>query len=363
MNSLKRWNLELDSKPDFEKAMQRVDAWYQGEIIDRPPVRFSSHNAEFNTIGQEEPKWNSLEERWFDIEYQVESYIRSLEGKTLLGETFPVFWPNLGPNIFAAFYGLPLVFGEVTSWAESILKDYAQIDQLKLNRDCAYFQTIEKLTEYALERCPGKFMVGYTDFHPGVDCVAAWRGIANLCYDLYERPADLKKAIRFALNDFQEVYDHFDNLLKAKQQLSVSWMNIPSFGKMHIPSCDFAAMISNEHFKEFCLPVLIEEVKTMTHNIFHLDGKGVARHLDLILQVPEIDAIQWVQGLGNDKPIMQWIPLIKKIQAAGKSVVVELEIFELEDLIDALEPQGLLLCLDSKDEQEQEQILKRLEKW
>ena len=60
----------------------------------------------------------------------------------------------------------------------------------------------------------------------------------------------------------------------------------------------------------------------MTHNIFHLDGKGVARHLDEILNVPEIQAIQWVQGAGADQPILPWLPLIKKIQTAGKGVVV-----------------------------------------
>ena len=121
------------------------------------------------------------------------------------------------------------------------------------------------------------------------------------------------------------MYDHFDDMLKSKKQLSVSWMVIPSFGKMHIPSCDFSAMISNQQFIDFCLPILEEEVKPMTHNIFHLDGKGVARHLDIILSIPEIQAIQWVQGVGDDKHILQWIPLIKKIREVGKSVVADLE--------------------------------------
>ena len=37
------WNLELEGKPDFEKAMQRIYAWYNQEMIDRPPIRFSAH--------------------------------------------------------------------------------------------------------------------------------------------------------------------------------------------------------------------------------------------------------------------------------------------------------------------------------
>ncbi|MEW5785605.1 MAG: hypothetical protein AB1767_11115 [Bacillota bacterium] len=79
----KKWHLELECKPDFEMAMKRIYAWYEGEIIDRSPVRFSSHNAEFNTLAVNKTRWSSLKERWFDAEYQVESFLKSLDGKTL----------------------------------------------------------------------------------------------------------------------------------------------------------------------------------------------------------------------------------------------------------------------------------------
>jgi len=132
---------------------------------------------------------------------------------------------------------------------------------------------------------------------------------------------------------------------------------------MHIPSCDFAAMISPRHFKQFALPALLYEVQHMTHNIFHVDGKGVARHLDTILQMPNVQAIQWVQGMGDDLPIMQWVPLIKRIQAAGKSVVVDLSPAELEDFIGAVQPQGIFLTMASEDEAEERAILNRITRW
>ena len=100
----------------------------------------------------------------------------------------------------------------------------------------------------------------------------------------------------------------------------------------------------------------------MTHNIFHLDGKGMLRHLDRVLEQPEIHAIQWVQGVGGDLPILQWLPVIRKIQAAGKGVVVDLQLDELEPLMSAMRPDGLFLCL-AAEERVQPEILKRLEKW
>ena len=41
----KRWHLDLAGKPDFDAAMARIYAWFAQELIDRPPVRFSRHNA------------------------------------------------------------------------------------------------------------------------------------------------------------------------------------------------------------------------------------------------------------------------------------------------------------------------------
>jgi hypothetical protein len=184
----------------------------------------------------------------------------------------------------------------------------------------------------------------------------------QLGLDLTSETEQVKRLTELAMAHFQETYDYFDSLLKAENQLSVTWMGLPSFGKMHIPSCDFAAMISPRMFEEFGLPLLRDEVKPMTHNIFHVDGKGVLKHLDLILSVPEIQAVQWVQGMGLDLPILQWVPLLKRLQAAGKSIVIDLQLGELEDFIAAMEPEGLLLCL-AADEDIQPGIIKRVEKW
>ncbi len=356
-----RWALELDTMPGFEMAMRRVYAWFEGSILDRAPVRFMAHNA-FVEAAQAAYPSSNVRDRWFDAEFQVETYIKSIEGKTFLGETLPVFWPNLGPEIYAAFYGSELKYGEVTSWATPLVKTWDDIAHLTLNLQNAYARKLDELTQIALERCAGKFMVGYTDLHPGVDCVAAWRDPQQLCFDMLENPDQVRAMIEIAIQDFETIYDHYDSMLKAHKELSVSWMGIPSFGRMHIPSCDFSSLISPRLFEQFCLPVLQREVKTMTHNVFHVDGRGVARHLDRILSVPEIHAIQWVQGVGDDYPIMQWVPFIKQIQA-HKPVIIDLDKSDLDNFMAVVQPEGIFLWVAVDDEDEQRAILRRVEKW
>jgi hypothetical protein len=358
------WPVETEFKPDMEKCLERVYAWFEGELLDRPPVRFSRHNVEYETADNSGRVWASLKDRWFDTEYQMEKFIREAEEKRFLAETFPVYWPGLGPHVFAACYGCPYVFGEVTAWAEPMLEKLPAASDLPVfDWNCEYFKKLDEMTSLALERAPGRFLVGYTDIHPGMDWCAALRGTQALLTDFYDDPESLRVFCGASLEDFLKFFDYFDARLKERRQLSVTWMNIPSFGKLHIPSCDFASMISCELFEEYAMPCLERECLHMDHNIFHLDGKGVARQLDRILTLPKLNAIQWVQGVGEDLPIMQWVPLIRKIQAAGKGVVVDVTTGELESFIAEVPPRGIYLCISTGSPEEEEAVLKRVEKW
>lgn len=358
------WPPELEFKKDMKRSLERVYAWYNGELLDRPPVRFSRHNEAFECFDDSGRNWPSLKDRWFDVEYQLEKTVSEMERKSFLGETFPVFWPNLGPNVIAAAYGCPYIFGEVTAWAEPLVED--------MNDGCClpvfdwqseYIKKLDEMTDAAVDFAQDRFLVGYTDLHSGMDLCAALRGTQNLLMDIYENPEMIHKMCNTYTDDFFRLFDHFDEKLKAKKQLSVTWMNIPSFGKLHIPSCDFSSMISEKQFLEFAMPGLVKECTHMDHNIFHMDGKDVARHLNQILTLPKLNAIQWVQGVGLDQPLLQWIPLIKKIQSAGKGVVLDIRPDELEPFIAEVSPKGLYLCIAACNAEEEKDIVKRLEKW
>jgi hypothetical protein len=356
---------ELENMPGSEQAMARVEAWFASEVIDRPPVRFMAHNAFLEQAKEDISSLSPAERKawWFDAELQLSLYEQSIAGQTFHGETFPVYWPNLGPEVYAAFYGSELVYGQVTSWSIPLVRVEEDASRLRLDLDNDYFRTLERMTALALDRCAGRYLVGYTDLHPGLDCVAAWRDPQQLCLDLIDRPELVETLAAKAIADFETIYNHFDALLKAAGQLSVSWMGIPSYGRMHIPSCDFASMISPAFFRRFSLPILQREVRTMSHNVFHVDGKGVARHLDAILSVPGVHALQWVQGMGDDQPIMQWLPFLKDLQARRVPVVVDLSLAELEPFMAEMAPEGLFLWVATTNEAEEQAVLNRLLHW
>jgi len=193
--------------------------------------------------------------------------------------------------------------------------------------------------------------------------VDALMGTEAFFLTMVDEPETIKSYIQQCFEPFFPVIDSFHQKLFANRQPSVTWIQIPSFEGMYIPSCDLGAMMSTEMFNEFSLPFIKKEVRHFRHNIFHVDGKGVAKHLDALMEIPEIQAFQWVQGVGNDRPIMQWVPLIQKIQAGGKSVVVDLHLSELDPFMDAVRPEGILICMDESSADTQQAVLEKLLTW
>jgi len=349
-------------KPDFDECVARIYAWYEQAIVDRPPVRFHHHNVEYERHRTMPGPWKTAEERWLDVDFQVETFVASLEGATLLGETFPVFWPNLSAVVYNLFLGQAAEFDDVTAWTHPCIDDLDNLPELKVQREGIYFRAVEALTCRALELAEGEFLVGYTDMYAGIDCTMGLRGAEQMCLDLVTYPEQIKGPIDRAFAEYEQVYGHFDDRLKAHDQLSVAWMNLPSFETFNVLACDYAVNISPIHFDEFCMPIIRREADLFKHNVFHMDGPGVAEHVESILSLPNLAAVQWVQGYGRDKPIMQWVPLIERIQQAGKSVIVDLGLEELDEFMKRVDPVGIMLWLPAEPKGQPE-VLDKVKKW
>lgn len=356
-------NWEYRCKPDYAECAERVEAFFQGELLDRVPIRFHRHNAEYDVV-QQSAAHATLRDRWLDAEFQADDYMRSIARMRFNAETFPVYCPNLGPNVYAAFHGGEMTFGENTSWYEEMIIDYGtDLPKIAFSKDCFYYKKILELMRVAIEKYAAWFPTGYTDLHPGLDCALAWRGSSNLCMDLIMQPDNAQKLFELSSEHFVEVYNEYDAILKANRMPSCAWINLPVDGRLHIPSADFSFMISPDDYEKYGLPILKKEVETMTHNIFHVDGSGVANHIDTILGVPQVHAIQWVQGLGDSYPIMQHLDFIRYVQSKGRGVIVDLAKEDLNAYMECMSPEKTFLWIATQSEEEELDIIERVRRW
>ncbi len=214
-----------------------------------------------------------------------------------------------------------------------------------------------------LEAGKGLFITGMPDWHPGGDAIAAFRDPQRLAVDMIENPDAVKKLLARLEGDYFRVYDLFYEKLKSASQPITSWTPLVADGRYYIPSNDFSIMISKAMYDEFFLPGIRRECQFLDHSIYHLDGPGALRHLDSILSIPELDAVQWVFGAGNEG-FHRWIDVYRKIQAAGKGVQVICFYPEIDAIIQALSPCGLFLSVsDVPDRRSGLAMLEKLERW
>ena len=211
----------------------------------------------------------------------------------------------------------------------------------------------------AIEVGKGRWITLFTDLHPNIDVLSALMGPEALCMAIADEPELVAKAVEHVTLTCLDAYNR-QILPLLDEGLPVGcWMRALSITRTHAPQCDFSAMIGPDFFQSSVLPSIRAEMAEADRNIYHLDGPDALRHLDALLLVPEIDAIQWVYGAGNG-PARRWQHVYERILGAGKGVRVEAEDFEdIRVLNEVLGPHGVWYVANftAPDRESAEQIL------
>ena len=354
-------NLELEYKPDAPRVAERMEAYWHRTILDRATIQVRAPKPVQHPYAAK--KHPTLRDRWMDVDYQVECALTGCSNIWYGGEILPSFDPNLGPESLTAAFGAPLEFGEGTSWSVPILNNWDDMETLRFDPQVDYIQTLLKMIRTGLQAGRGKFVVGYTDIHPGGDLAASLRDPQQLCIDLVNEPDRVRELLERIHNSFFDIYLLEEAIFKEYgQPISASWLPLFDTGRYYIPSNDFSCMISKQMFIDFFIPELLDEIEFLDRSIYHLDGPDALRHLDTLLDIPNLDAIQYVCGAG-DGPSSRWMDVFKRIQNAGKCIWVDVSPDEIELFMENLKPEGVMMCTWAPTIEEGEAILKRIASW
>jgi hypothetical protein len=118
-------------------------------------------------------------------------------------------------------------------------------------------------------------------------------------------------------------------------------------------------MISRSMFSEFVVPALTVQSRRLDYILYHLDGTTALQHLDALLAIERIQAIQWTpqagQPGGGDKC---WYDLYRRIRRAGKAVqATGVKAEEVVPLVETLGPAGLFIMTWARSQEEGEKLL------
>lgn len=347
-------------KNDWEKTQQRFKEYWAKENHDRPLISITAPREGYKKTELTAPE--RLEDRWLDIENVIKRGRENMASTFYGAEAFPMLWPNLGPDIFGATFGCDIVFEEDTSYAKTII-DQWQDQKLTFDPQNKWWKKMVQMTEAIVADAKGDYFVGITDLHPGADGLVSLRGPENLCLDLYDNLDIIKKAVFELLPAFQKQLDTLYHMTTKNLAGSSNWMGIWHPEKWYVTSSDFICMISEALFEEFVIPELLEEINWLKGNtMFHLDGPGALKHLDRLLEIPNLAGIQWVYGAGQPTAA-HWIPELKRIQNAGKRIQVAIVPEDLDVLLEELNPEGVMYCCTPlTNEEEANALIKKVEK-
>ena len=334
----------------FDRIAAKYDEYWHCENHDRPLLYLTAPAEKPQAM----PEFHgTIRERWLDAEYMLRSTRRHLENTFFAGEAYPTSFPNLGPDIFGAYFFGDLEFGNDTSWAVHHAQSLDELDLSRLNEENPWWKKTVEMTRAMAEDARGDYLVGITDLHAGMDGLVSMRRPEALCFDLYEADEQVEALTLQLFQRFRDVYTALSSILREYQQGQTNWMGVYHPEGWYVTSCDFMGMISEDMMKRFVLPELKLELDFLKHSIFHLDGAGALRHLDCLLALPNLHGVQWVPGAGRPGA-PHWLDVLRRIQAAGKAIHMEVSPDDLPLMLEALAPEGVLYnvrCASAEDAQ------------
>lgn len=304
----------------MEAVLDSYEAWWDGKL-DRPLVSCSLWGAYPAENKAKAPQLNqsTCADFSFTAEELVEKMDEDMSDMEWIGDGYPtVNLAGFGPGVLAAFCGATLDNSSGAVWFRPEKKKHISEVHCSYDPGNRWAARIRDIYRAGVDRWEGKVLMGMPDLGGVLDVAATLVGTEELLTDLYDEPEEVSRLIGEIETAWYAAYHDFEEILRPQGGYT-NWSGIASRKPGYIVQCDLCYMIGSAHFREFVLGTLKRDTERLDRVIYHLDGEGELRHLDDILSLPGIAAIQWEPGWG--KPYgMYWEDVYRKIDEAGKHV-------------------------------------------
>jgi len=298
---------------------------------------------------------------WTNPQRVVQRYRNIIENSYYAGDSLPMMNFNLGPCSHGTFFkGAKWEFRD-TLWTFPSIGSL-ETETLEFDENAELYKITLEMTDYFAKECKDEFFVSNPD-NPGcIDVLSNLRG-SDLMMDMIEEPDTVHRALDEIQNVWLKTTNHYlDVLGKANNGATgIGFLRTYAKGRHAQLQCDIAAMLSPNMFREFCLPELEAQAKVLDHALYHLDGIEQIRVLDMLLSVENLNTIQWTCVTGQPSPL-ELIPVLRKIQEAGKNLVIHIKPSEIEGIVSSLSAKGLFLMINAADKAEADEMVKIADK-
>lgn len=330
----------LEYCADLPRIAERFEGWWHQERLDRPIFIAASVNPASGRRVNRRLDLLHDPDAWFDAK------LADLQAIHRVGDTLPSIRADFGPVLLGGLLGGTLEFGSDTGWTHAFIDDaWSNAPDWLLREDNEWWQLLRKISARVAQEAPGRFLCCTPDLGGSGDVLLNLRGSSELCLDVMMQPETLRGAVDAIYPAWHRAFTELYRIALGRGAGLVHWLGLWSNRPYAIPACDFNYMIGPDAFNALFLPDIARQAATAGRAIFHLDGPGAARHIDALLDVPDLH-IQFTPGAGSPS-IFPWIEMFQKVQARGRSLLAITRPEEVLDLCEALRPEGLGILLDA----------------
>ena len=349
-------------KPNLEETKQRYINWWNHKGIILNMWEHFQEGVKPHADIPMPPAPRDLNQKWFDPVWRAEYLDWYVAHSSLMADMLPVANTQLGPGSLAAILGGVFEGGEDTIW---IHPDPNYKDDIVFNPNHPNYLLHKALLRACKEKAQGHYYVGMPDLMEGLDVLAAIKGTDKVLLDTVMQPEVLEHQLQQINDIYFQVFDELYDIIREGDEMAFCYFSSWAPGKMSKLQSDISTMISVDDFRRFVQPFIREQCQKIDYTLYHLDGVGAMRHLDAILEIDELNAIQWTPGVGEPQGgSPKWYDLYKKILAHGKSVMVcWVTLDELRPLLDNIGGEGVHIEMDFHNEREVEQAMRIVEEY
>lgn len=354
-------------KQNLEETKQHyIDWWnHKGVIVNMWEHFQNGVTPHANIPMPAAPK--GYRQRWFDPQWRAEYLDWYVAHSCLKADILPVANTQLGPGSLAAILGARYDNPDGTEKEESseddtiwIFPDLEYKDDFDFNPNHPNYILHKELLKACKKKANGNYYVGMPDLMEGLDVLAAMKGTDKVLTDLVTQPEVMEKQMQRINDIYFKVFDELYDIIREGNEMAFCYFSSWAPDKMTKLQCDISTMISPEDYRRFVQPFIKEQCKKIPYTLYHLDGVGAMHHLPSLLEIEELNAIQWTPGVGEPQGgDPKWYGLYKEILKAGKSIMAcHLSVDEIKPLLENIGTEGVHLEVDFQNEKEVEQAMK-----
>ena len=349
-------------KSNLEETKQRYINWWNHKgIILNMWEHFQEGVQPHAEIMPPAPA-KDLSQKWFAPQWRAEYLDWYVAHSSLKADILPVANTQLGPGSLAAILGGVFEGGEDTIWIHPN-PDFT--DEIVFNPEHPNWILHKELLKACKAKANGHYFVGMPDLMEGLDVLAALKGTDRVLLDTVMQPEILEQQMQQINDIYFKVFDELYDIIREGDEMAFCYFSSWAPGKMSKLQSDISTMISQDDYRRFVQPFIREQCQKIDYTLYHLDGVGAMHHLPALLEIEELNAIQWTPGVGEPQGgSPKWYDLYKKILAGGKSVMAcWVTLDELKPLLDHIGADGVHLEMDFHNEKEVEQAMRIVEEY